>query len=275
MGIASLILGIIGLLLSLTIFKDLCLILCVLAIVLGIISIVKKKNKGMAIAGVVLSAIGFVLCFAVNDDPSSNTGITNDTGSGSKVVEVSNDKVSVEKVAITKSGDFVVKVTNDNEGSVCLSSIKANFKDKDGNFALSKDAETSFVVIPGESSTYAFFWGYDEDYSQYPSVSFQTELANISDEFAHAGIELSSNNTGKQIAVTVKNNCGKKITDARVTVLYYKNNNIVGVEEGFTDSGADNGGETYINVDYPSDKNYDEVGFDKYEVYYVHASLED
>ena len=45
MGIASLILGIIGMLISLTIFKDLSLILCILALVLGIISIVKKKSK--------------------------------------------------------------------------------------------------------------------------------------------------------------------------------------------------------------------------------------
>ena len=47
MGIAALILGIISLLVSLTIFLDLSLILGVLAIVLGIISVVKKKSKGL------------------------------------------------------------------------------------------------------------------------------------------------------------------------------------------------------------------------------------
>ncbi len=53
MSIASLILDIIGMLVSLTIFKDLSIILCILTLVLGIISIVRKKNKGMAIAGVI------------------------------------------------------------------------------------------------------------------------------------------------------------------------------------------------------------------------------
>ena len=275
MGIASLILGIIGMLISLTIFKDLSLILCILALVLGIISIVKKKSKGMAIAGVILAALGLILCFSVDDNNStSGTGITNDSGSGSKEVKVSVDKVSIEKMSLTKSGDLVVKVTNNNEGSVCLSEIKANFKDKDGNFVLSKEADSSFIVIPGETSILTYFWGYDENYSDYPNVTFQTELANISSSFAHKGIELTSNNTGKQIAVTVKNTSGKKITDARVVVIYYKDGNIVGAESGFTDQAADDGNETYINVDYPQDSNYDNVTFDKYEVYYINASYE-
>ena len=45
MGIASLILGIIGFLVSLTLFKDLSLIVSVIGLVLGIIAIIKKKNK--------------------------------------------------------------------------------------------------------------------------------------------------------------------------------------------------------------------------------------
>lgn len=274
MGIASLILGIIGILISLTIFKDLSLILCILAIVLGIISIVKKDNKGMAIAGVILAILGLIVCFLVDDNFTSDTGITNDTGSGSKEVKVSVDKVNIEKIGLTKSGDLVVKVTNNNEGSVCLSEIIANFKDKDGNFALSKDSYTSFMVIPGKSYILTYFWGYDENYSDYPNVTFQTKLANISSSFAHKGIELLSNNTGKQIAVTVKNTSGKEITDANVVVIYYKDGVVVGAENGYTDQPADNGNETYINVDYPYDNNYDEVSFDKYEVYYINASYE-
>lgn len=274
MGIASMILGIIGLLVSLTFFKDLSLILCVLAGVLGIISIVKKISKGMSIAGVIMAVLGLILCFSTgNDTNTSGTGITNDSGSGIKKVSVSVEEVQVEKVGLTKAGDLVVKITNNNEGSVCLSDVKANFKDANGNFAVSKGFETLFMVIPGKSSVLTYFWGYGEDYSQYPNVSFQSKLANISDSFAHSGIDLTSNNTGKQIAVTVKNNSGKQITDASVVVIYYQGNEVVGAERGYTDSGAPNGGETYINVDYPDDKNYDSVSFDKYEVYYVKASV--
>ena len=274
MGIASLVLGIIGMLVSLTIFKDLSLILCILGIVLGIISIVKKKNKGMAIAGVILSVLGLILCFSVDSETNtSGTGITNDSGKGTKTVQVSTDKVKVEKMGLTKAGDLVVKVTNNNKGSVCLSSITANFKDSSGNFALKKEAESSFVVIPAESSTLVYFWGYDENYSQYQDVSFKTELANISNDFAATGIKLSSNNTGSQIAVTLKNDSGKTISSSNVVVIYYSGDEIVGAETGYDDSTVSNGSEAFINVDYPEDSDYNSVSFDKFEVYYINASF--
>lgn len=275
MGLASLILGIIGLLISLTFFKDLSLILTILGIVLGIIAIIKKKTKGIAIAGIVLSALGLILCFLVDTNNSTNgTGITNDSGNGKSTVSVTTEKVKVEKVGLTKAGDLVVKVTNNNKGSVCLSSITANFKDSSGNFALKKEAESSYVVIPAESYTLVYFWGFDENYSQYPEVSFKTELANISDDFAATGIKISSNNTGSQIAVSLKNNSGKTINSSSVVVIYYKDNEVVGAETGYDNSTVSNGSESYINVDYPEDSNYDNVSFDNFEVYYVNASFE-
>lgn len=275
MGIASLILGIVGLLISLTFFKDLSLILTILGIVLGLIAIRKKKDKKMAIAGVILSVLGLILCFSVDSNNSSTgTGITNDSGNGTNTVSVTTEKVEVEKVGLTKAGDLVVKVTNNNKGSVCLSSITANFKDSSGNFALKKDAENSFVVIPAESYTLVYFWGFGENYSQYPEVSFKTELANISDDFAATGIKLSSNNTGSQIAVTLKNDSGKTIDSSNVVVIYYKGNKVVGAETGYDDSTVSNGSEAYINVDYPEDSHYDNVSFDKFEVYYINASFE-
>lgn len=244
--------------------------------VLGIISIVeKRKDINIAIAGVITAALGLIFCFStVNDDANLlRTGIIDDSGAGTKKVSVSVGEVQVEKVGLTKAGDLVVKITNNNEESVCLTDVKANFKDANGNFVISKRIETAFMVIPGKSSVLTYFWGYREDYSQYPNVSFQSELANISDWFAHSGIVLTSNNTGKQIAVTVKNNSGKQITDTSVVVIYYQGNEVVGAETGYTDSDALNGEETYINVDYPDDKNYNSVPFDKYEVYYVNASV--
>ena len=271
MGIASLILGIIGFLVSLTLFKDLSLIVSVIGLVLGIIAIIKKKNKKMAIAGVVLSALGLILCFTY-DSTESSTGITNDGGVAKKV-SVSVDKVKVEKMGLTKAGDLVVKVTNNNKGSVCLSSIKANFKDDSGNFALKEEAYNSFIVIPAESSIITYFWGFGKDFNQYPKVEFKSELANISNDFAVKGIKLSSNNTGTQIAVTLKNDSGKTITSSTVAVIYYSGNEIVGVASGYDDSKVQNGSEAYINVDYPMDSNYDDVSFDRYEVYYINAAF--
>lgn len=240
----------------------------------------KPENKKIVIAGIILIIlVGLIFSLIPNSNSNqkiddSKTGIKNDSGKSKDTsTDISKDKIEVEKVGLTKAGDLVVKVTNKNEASVCLSYITANFKDNSGKFALKADSNSSFVVIPSNSSTLVYFWGYDENYAQYPNVSFNVELANISDDFASSGIELSSNNTGSQIAVTLKNNSGKSINSSEVIVIYYSGNEIVGAETGYDFSTVPNGSEAYINVEYPDDSNYDSVAFDKYEVYYVNASF--
>ncbi len=275
MAVASLILGIIGLLVSLSWFKDLSLIVSVVGLILGIIAIVKKKGKGMGIAGVILTILALVLCFIVDStiNTTTGTGITSDSGNGVKKVSVSTENIIIEKVGITKAGDFVIKVTNNNEGSVCLSSITTIFKDSNGNFVVSKEADQSFVCIPAKGVTYVHNWGFEENYSQYPIYEFNCELANISNNFVYNGIELKSNNTESQIAVTLTNNSGETIESATITVLYYKANDIVGVERGYSNTTVANGSNAYINVKYPMDSRYKEVPFDRYEVYYTQASI--
>ena len=73
--------------------------------------------------------------------------------------------------------------------------------------------------------------------------------------------------------MTLKNNSGSSINSASVVVIYYNGNEVVGAESGYDSSSVANGSEAFINVNYPSDSNYDKVSFDKYEVYYINASL--
>lgn len=80
-----------------------------------------------------------------------------------------------------------------------------------------------------------------------------------------------SNNTGKQVAVTLANNSGFSISDASVVVLYYQGDIIVGAESGYANQTVSAGNNVYINVDYPDDSNYKNVSFDKYEVYFINA----
>lgn len=276
MGIASMILGILSFLVSFTWFTDLSLILGVLSFVLGIIAIVKKNGKGFGIAGAVLSVLALIILFSnpTSTDGQTGTGVTTDGGNGNPSrVSVSTQNVVMEKVGITKAGDFVIKVTNNNDGAVCLSSISTIFKDANGNFMEKTEADSAFVCIPAKSSTLVHNWGFEKDFTQYPNYEFSCELANISDSFIYNNIDITSNNTGKQIAVTLKNNTDKTITDCKVLVAYYKNNEIVGVVTGYSGDTTSAGASAYMNIDYPEDSNYDEVAFDKYEVYYINAGI--
>lgn len=275
MGIASLILGILSFLISFSWFGDLSLILGILGGVLGVIAIVKKKGKGFGIAGVILSILALIILFSnpSNTDGKTGTGITTDNGNGTSKVSVSTENVKIEKVGITKSGDFVMKVTNNNEGSVCLSSISTIYKDANGNFVEKVETDSGFVCIPAKSSTLVYNWGYDKNFKQYPNYEFSCELANISESFIYDKLDITSNNTGKQIAVTVKNNNEKTLTDCRVVVAYYLNNEIVGISTGYSDATTASGSNAYINIEYPQDSNYNEVSFDKYEVFYINAGI--
>ena len=287
MAIASLILGILGLFISLTIFKDLSLLLSILGVVLGLVYLSKKKkesakkrwsksnDKGVAIAGIVCAGLGIVIAFATTfPSYNSGNGSFSDSGSGGGVSSPTSNNVKIEKMNITRHGDLVVKITNNNSTPVCLSDISAVFKDANGNFVFKKMAQESYIIVPANGVTYDYFFGYKEDYSQYPEVSFSSEFASISFMFALEGIEISSNNTGSQIAVVAKNNSGKSLSSIDVIVLYYQGDEIVGVETGHDFSTTDNGSEAYINVEYPDDRSYKDVPFDKYEVYYLKAHLD-
>lgn len=181
------------------------------------------------------------------------------------------DNIVMEQVGITKAGDLVIKVTNNNEVPVCIEGVEADFKDADGNFAYKEDSMNWYIGIPANSYTMTYLWGYDENFSQYPEVSFKAELTNIADNFVYSDVEITSNDTGSQIAVTCKNNSESTLDRVSVNVVYYLGDEIVGVESGSDSSTLTVGSEAYINVDYPRDSDYNDVAFDGFEVYLLQA----
>ena len=100
MGVASLVLGIISFLVSVSIFKDFSLICGVISIVLGIIAISKKKGKGMAIAGLILSVIGCFILFGGSSINTNSTGTitSNNNSNASSESTASEEKSSEEQV---------------------------------------------------------------------------------------------------------------------------------------------------------------------------------
>lgn len=105
MGIASLILGVLAFLISFSIFKDVSLILAVLGIVLGIIALVKKKSKGMSIAGIVLAIISFVILFSGGDTKTITT-TSNNSGNDIKECKIG-DTITIKN----GTDEYTVQIT--------------------------------------------------------------------------------------------------------------------------------------------------------------------
>lgn len=106
MGVAALILGIVGCMVSLTIFKDASLICGVIAIVLAIITLVRKKKKVLPIIAIVLSVIGIILCFSLGNSSTEVTKKQGQASSSSTANEQKEEKVYGLNDEITiKNGD--------------------------------------------------------------------------------------------------------------------------------------------------------------------------
>ena len=117
MSIAALILSILGFLISLSIFKDLSLILCVLAIVLGIIALVKKKGKVICIISIVLAVFGLIFVFSENNGTTVTSNNSNTSGNNSSTSQNTNKEETKtyglnEEIAINVSGnEYVLTIT--------------------------------------------------------------------------------------------------------------------------------------------------------------------
>lgn len=116
MSIAALILSILGFLISMTIFKDLSLILSVLAIVLGIIVLVKKKGKIICIISIVLAIFGLIFVFS-EDNGTTVTSSTSNNSSDSSASRTSNKEETKvyglnEEITIKNvSGEYTLTIT--------------------------------------------------------------------------------------------------------------------------------------------------------------------
>lgn len=292
MGIASLVLGIVSLILGFVPFVwMIAFIPALVGLILGIISLVKKKRKAQSIVGIVLSAITLVLVIlafvnlfrTVGDlgeilkDYSSSTEENILDDSFLNTEEDNTDKlkenITAEALGITSSGDFAFKITNNNDKPVYLDYVNVIFKDANGNFALKENGFVSYFSIPANSEVVNYVWGYSQDYSQYPIYEFDFQLSESwsSEDMLCENFEVTSNNTGSQIAVEVKNNNNVATRSMNVVVAYYQGDKIVGVESGDAYEETAAGGTAYVNVDYPTNSRYQDVTFDKYEVYLLGA----
>lgn len=294
MGIASLVLSIVSLVLGFVpIVWLIAIIPAIVGLILGIISLVKKKQKGQSIAGIVISVITIILLiftFVNLFKTIGDLGETfKDSFSSSEEIILNNDfldekdnneklkeNVAVEGLGITASGDFAFKITNNNSEPVYIDTVNVVFKDVEGNFALKENGFVSYFAIPANTEVVNYVWGYGQDFSQYSNYEFEVQMSDFkSDEnMLCDNFEITSNDTGEQIAVEIKNNNDEAVRSMDIVVAYYQGDKIVGCETGDAYEETSAGGTAYANVDYPKDSKYQDVAFDKYEVYFLGADTD-
>ncbi len=103
--------------------------------------------------------------------------------------------------------------------------------------------------------------------SQWDSVKINLKTENVSYfDFNAKNITYTSNLGTEGVVLTVKNN-GKNNGGTNMAVVYYKNNRIIGCDDGLFANVQRKGSVDYLQSYFPTDLNYNTIIPDRYEVY--------
>ena len=234
-----------------------------------------KHNKKRLFI-IILSVLSLVcLTGCMNTSTKSN-------GSNSKTVVSSTSKKSKEELkanvkkevlGITESGDYVIKLTNNNDEQFYIEDVSIRFFDSDGNFVKKVNAKDSYFCIPANGEVVTYAWGYGENFQEYSRSEIEILTDSPFYKYKTENFNIETSDTGREIAITVTNNNDIDLDCISVNVVYIKDEKVVGIENGisYEEGITSNGGKAYINVNYPHDSRYHDVAFEKYEVYIVSA----
>lgn len=125
--------------------------------------------------------------------------------------------------------------------------------DKDYNFAF---AAHSKCALQG--------WNSDKTWDSF-KINLNIKKASSSVITNNSGIHYSANFGSRNVVVKVDNN-GRKNAFTTIAIVFYKNGRIVGYDDRNADV-KNPGSTSYLEFDFPFDRNFEDIIPDKFEVY--------
>ncbi len=166
---------------------------------------------------------------------------------------------------LAKNGMLIVFVTNDNNIALDMI-VEVEFYDEKGTIL---GSQKEYLDGVGAKRDVALEM-YDtpskfDNYKIYVDVE-RTDYATYYDK-----LQISNNNTGKNIVLQVKNNSQDEIQSIEVAVVYYNDGKVVGFDDNIAFD-IKSGRSANFNFYYPKDKNYKIVQFDDYKIFVNEAT---
>lgn len=264
LGIAALILGIVGLMLSCVLVGS---IPCIMSLILGIIAIVKEnQKKGLAIAGLVCSVVGLVFSFM--GTMLMNGLFTNDD-IGDDDSEYVDESVLLSQMDVVEYayenpiGDtlYFLVVTNSSNLTV---EIHANAvaKDVDGNLIGATDSE-EVAVGSGETVCLCNYFDGVKDVA-----SFEYSMS-VKEDIIHTAIgnnlEVQEAKTSEKLILTCTNNGEEDISYINVYALFFKDGVLINYDSEYISDDREIKSGATLSVELDCRKEYDDVQ------YFVHG----
>ena len=227
------------------------------------------KNKIILIAIVAVVVIILVVFVVVNipkNNKNNNDPVGGDnTDTTQKELEKLEENITNEAY-VAQNGRLVVIAKNNNDIPLTLK-IEVEFYDEAGKI-LGTGEETlngvgANVEIAKEITQSPESYN---NYKVYIDVKKLLDAPGIKDISYYDQIELTHNDTGEEIIVQAKNNSNDTIEYVSVAVVYYANGKVVGCKEGL-EMDVKSGRSANFTLNYPYDKNYNDIKFDDYKIY--------
>ncbi|MDD4187253.1 MAG: hypothetical protein PHX04_00550 [Bacilli bacterium] len=196
----------------------------------------------------------------------SNTGSGKNTNSNENSSKISDleDNIIISG-EITERGKLVILAKNTNNAVVDMD-FEVEFYDVNGTIGGS-DSD-SLQAVGANTEVAVEIYSTPDNFDNY-KIYIDVEPSDVISYFDK--VELTHNNTGKEIAVQVKNNSQDMIEYITVSIVFYKNNKVVGIEEDIESDIKSSRSANFV-LNYPYKKiGYDKVDFDSYKVFITEA----
>ena len=233
----------------------------------------QKNNKTLIIiiAIVAVAIVAVVLILVLGKDKNSSSGDLEDAinkiNESIKETEKKNEELSKNYIAnVTKlpSGHLLIETENKNSENV-YAKVSITLYDKDKKPLGSDD---DILYIMGKSKGYSFVYLMDEE-KNYETYDVKASFEFVDPEyytFQNDKLKLESENkTDSKVIAVFKNNSGEKLEEASFSVFFYKGTELVGYDNTSEFDIAKDGSKT-IEFDNPTDEEYDDIDYDKYDI---------
>lgn len=200
----------------------------------------------------------------VTEENNISTGTNINSGTSSKDTRLYNPTELEKRVkvdsAVTEDGNLVVFITNNNDVIVDIET-EVEFYDANGTFV---GASKGSLQAIGKGIEVALeIWDTPTNWDNY---KIYTNLEQSNSYCYFDKLNVTHSNNGEKIAIQVANNSADIIESITVAVVYYQDNNVVGIEDDF-ESDIRSGRTANFTLDFPHDSEYNNVKFDNYKVF--------
>ncbi len=170
------------------------------------------------------------------------------------------------KTYFTDDGEMVIIATNNNSKNVDID-VEVEFYDKNNKLV---GVETDNISASSKGSKFSL--NFKDVPKSYDSYKVYIDIEETNATSYTKDLKAESEKSEEKIVVQIKNTTDKEIESIKASIIFYKDEKIVGYDYSIDDEIKPDRSANF-EFDYPFDENLENIEFDNYEVYINEAYI--